>query len=209
MRRAGSIVLLLLALEGSAKGQARVVAVDETTMPRLLPELRSRHVVFDSLITAVLESAGFTVITPGVTAATWQRVRDSLGGYYDRFTGRVVAGKLQAVETATFAVLRHDHHVDVWIRPSVATVQASFRGRKASWDGVQEGSGGVIGDGILPALSLIVPVFDSAGHAVYQGIGGIELKSKADGETPPLLRDAARIVHAVHLAMDSLRQALH
>ena len=201
MRRMGVMGLLLLLLRGPAAGQARVVAVDETSVPRFLAGLRPRHVIFDSLIVTQLESAGFTVITPRVTVATWQRVRDSLGGYYDRFTGRVVAEKLRAVQTVTLAVLQRDYHVEAWIRPFIAPVRAQYHGRNARWDGVDEGSGWGVGDGVLPALSLTVPVFDSAGLSVLAGTGGIELTMKADLEVPPLLQDTSRIARAVRLAM--------
>ncbi|HZH40240.1 MAG TPA: hypothetical protein VFD85_04485 [Gemmatimonadales bacterium] len=193
--------LLLLAVQGPMDGQARVVAVNETEIPRFLAGLQPRHVLFDSLILAQLESAGITVIAPGVTAATWQRVRDSLGGYYDRFSGRVVAEKYQAVEAGTLAALRRDYRVTAWIRPLVAEVRAPFRGRTARWSGVEEGSGWGIGDGFLPALTLIIPVFDSAGSSVLAGTGGIQIVLKADGEAPPLLQDTSRIARAVRLAM--------
>lgn len=218
MPRAG-VGLLLLILTGRTAAQVRTVAVDETTVPYALRVLKPKHVLFDSLIVTQLKAAGLTIVGPESTQALWLKVRDSIGGYYDPYTGRFIQEKYQTVWNATLTALRQTYHIDAWIRPGVHQAQAHFYGSKVKWDGVEEesgGSGGVVGFifgtnyGTLPALSLQVLVVDTAGKFLYGAAGGIQLASNVHGDLPPdsLLQDSARIRRAVHLAVDSLPAAL-
>lgn len=197
----------------------RIIAVDETTLPRSFQARSPRHIAFDTLIVAQLQAAGFAIIPPESTAAVWRHVRDSVGGFYDRYSGRVVDDKLQAVMGRTLAQLREHYHIAAWLRPFVSRVSVPFSGGKIAWDGIEERSGGrgglggfLLGEhtGTLPGLSLRISLVDSTARTIYRGAGGLELAGRIqDGRlvdlTPDsLLGDDARIARAVHLALDSL-----
>jgi hypothetical protein len=218
--------LLLTALASSVlhpdlrrNPQQRAIAVDETALPRSLRARALRHLTFDSLVVVQLEAAGFAIIRPETTAAVWRHIRDSVGGFYDRYTGRLLDDKLGAVTVGTLALLRERYHAAAWLRPFVTLVHAPFAGGKVKWDGVEEGSGGrgglggfLLGEhsGTLPALSFTVFLDDSAGRTIYHGVGGLQLAARLEEgrivDMPPdsLLTDDAAIVRAVHLALDSL-----
>lgn len=213
MNRIATVALWVAAFAVPLESQVRVIAVDETVFPEDLTGLGAKHVLFDSLIIAELTTAGFTVIRPALTAAAWRAARDSLGGYYDPFTGRVVKERLLAVRTATLLALRQEFHVDAWMRPAIVRVSATTSDRTAKWNGIAESTGeGLLGGhgGTFPALSLSVDVLDSTGKSAYAALGGIQLTMNAFRVFAPesLLQNRARIVRAVHLTLDSLPAAL-
>ena len=121
---------------------------------------------YEMLITEQLESAGFTVIP-------------------DPVTGESDPDKVKAVHEHTLNELRAKFSVNGFVAPRIDVAKASWYGNSATWDGVKDettGKGGFWASlaaanyqGSVPALSLIVPIFDINGDPVYVGRGGIQL----------------------------------
>lgn len=218
MKTAWALVLVAGAVLGPPQG-VRTIAVSSISLPRELRSLPGPRAQFDSLITSSLRSEGFAVVPPQVSESIWLRLRDSIGGYYDSYTGKLIDAKLEEVHLGTLRELHARHAVDAWLHPEIEVVGAPFTGGKVKWHGTEQESGATGGlggflfgtkRGSVPALSLFVSLEDTVGKDIYAGVGGIELTSRIKGDRfvdvpwPSLLRDGARNVAAVHLALDSL-----
>jgi len=213
------LLALGAALAATPRQGVKTIAVSSVVLPRDFRTLPRPRAAFDSLIAGQLRGAGFTVVPPQVSESIWLRVRDSVGGFYDTYTGKLIDEKWEAVHTATLRELRTRHHVDGWLHPSIRFVGAPFTGGKVKWHGVEQTSGAAGGlggflfgtkTGSVPALSLVTMLEDTAGKELYVGLGGIELAARIEGgrfvDIPraSLLGDGSRNVNAVHLALDSL-----
>lgn len=201
----------------------KTIALSSINLPSELRGMHGRGARFDSLITSQLRTTGFTIVPAQASESIWLRLRDSVGGYYDTYTGKLVEAKLDVVHTATLRELHARYGADGWLHTKIAFVGASFTGGKVKWHGTEQTSGarGGIGGfllgtktGTVPALSLFVVLEDTAGKELYSGVGGIELAVQIQGGLPAyipqlmLLNDEARNIAAVHLALDSLSASL-
>jgi len=213
-------VTIALALPVAPQTSPRTIAVASVSVHRALRPLRERaRATFEPLLEARLREAGYFVIPATVADSVWNGMRDSVGGYYDTYTGAVVRPKLVAVYEGTRRRL-HAMGADGWMIPSIEVVNPGFSGDEAKWHGTSESTGGrgglagfLVGrsTGTLTALSLDAQIEDTRdGAVVHHRRGGIQLSSKiVDGalrEVDPetLLRDEDRNRAAVALALDSL-----
>ena len=156
--------------------------------PVMLAEF-SRHdevaTRYEMLVTEQLESAGFTVIPSNEFAAVWDPMVEQLGGLYDPITGETDTEKLDAARQHTTNELIAKFSINGFVAPRIDVTKAGWYGNTATWDGVKDettGKGGFWASlaaanfqGSVPALSLIVPIYDTNGDAVYVGRGGIQL----------------------------------
>lgn len=213
--------VVIAATAVAADAPSRVVAVGGIELERSLRPIHDRaRSAFDPVIEASLTGMGYHVVPPAVTDSVWNHLRDSLGGFYDPFTGRVVREKFEAVYEGTRRALREDLGADAWMQPAIETVSPGFGGGEARWHGMKEetgGRGGLAGlligrtTGMLNAISLAIRIEDTLdGDLLYGRYGGIQLTSKlVSGELlaidpDSLLRDETRIGAAVTFALDSL-----
>ncbi|HEX9283833.1 MAG TPA: hypothetical protein VF882_08590 [Gemmatimonadales bacterium] len=204
--------------EGLGQG-VKTIATSSVALPQDYRDLTAVRARFDSLIAERLRAAGFSVVPPQIAESIWLRVRDSVGGYYDTYTGKRVEAKYEVVRTATLTELKTRYQADAWLHPVIRVVGARFSGGKVKWHGVEEQSGapGGLGGflfgskiGAVPALSLFVFVEDMAGKDLYAGVGGLRLVERIQGDRfvpiprDSLFNDGARNAAAIHLALDSL-----
>lgn len=225
MTRVGGLALLLFGWAVPASAQVKTVALAPVMLPRELRDgsVEAARQRFDSLLAAALTAAGFAVVPPLQSDAVWTRLRDSVGGFYDTYTGRIVPAKFEAIYVATRRELAARYGAEAWLHASIEIVSLPFGGGTAEWHGTSEPSGGRGGLGGLllgrsvgriPALSLVVAVEDTGGTTLYQRAGGIQLLGKIAGgdlhrvPAESLFADTARTRGAVRLALDSLPAVL-
>jgi len=216
-------LLALAAIALPPRQGVKTIAVSSVDLPRDFVNLTSPRARFDSLIVSVLRSEGFTVVPAAVPDSIWVRLRDSIGGYFDTYTGKLVEAKWNAVHLGTLRELKARYGAEAWLHPEIEFVGARFTGGKVKWDGVEQTSGapGGVGGflfgtktGSVPALSLFIVLEDPTGKELYSGVGGIELAARIVGDrfvdVPrlALLGDGGHNVTAVHLALDSLAARL-
>jgi hypothetical protein len=221
--RAWALALVLSTGGASLTAQTPTIALWPVGLDREIGGAPGAPERFDSLITARLNAAGLTVIPAAETRAIFNRLRDSIGGFYNTYTGRVIQDKLASVTRGTRRELSTRFGATVGLHASVIVWGIPFGGGTARWHGTSEssrGRGGLAGfligrsEGQVPALSLAVFAQDTAGHALYEGVGGIQLLGKIiDGNVrrvapESLFADTARNTAAVRMAVDSLPAAL-
>ena len=208
----------------------RTIALVSTEMPEDLEDPDPAQATFDSLLAAELRAAGFIVVTPAVTREIWGRLVDSVGGYYDPFTGRKDTTKYHPVRRAWRRILRETHGADVALFPGIIVVDARVVDWKATWDGTSqtvEPWGKVVlrvlgavanglagteppdpGERTTPAFSLEVQIEHLDGEVMYVNRGGIEVWARPGGQRVPrsaLFQDMERNVKAVRAALGSSR----
>jgi hypothetical protein len=217
--RAVWLLVLGAGLMMSPRQGVKTIAVSSVALPRDFRNLPGPRARFDSLISSALRTEGFAVVPAQVSESIWLWLRDSIGGYYDTYTGKLIEAKLELVHMGTLRELHARHGVDAWLHPAIEFVGAPFTGGKVKWHGTDQQSGapGGLGGflfgtktGSVPALSLFIALEDTVGKELYAGVGGIELASRIQGDRfvdiprLTLLGDGARNAAAVHLALDSL-----
>ena len=208
----------------------RTIALVSTEAPDGLDDPDPAEALFDSLLAAELQAAGFSVVSTAATGAIWRRLVDSVGGYYDPFTGRKDTASFNAVRRSWQHHLRDTHGADATLFPRIVVVDARVTDWKASWDGTSQTVwpwsktllavfdavvSGLAGtepalsseEGTTPALSLEVLIERLDGQVMYENRGGIEVWVKPDGHPVPrvaLFQDMERNVKAVRLALGSI-----
>ena len=205
-------------------GTVHAMAVVSVEPPDDLEDPTPVEATFDSLLIAELVGAGFRVVSSQVTGDLWGGLVDSVGGYYDPFTGRQDTSKYNPLRRAWMRILREEHGADAVLFPSIVVVDAGVSDWKASWDGTSQRVQSIFSAALraiageenaatTPALSLEVQIEDMDGEVVYVNRGGIEVWEKpASGrgegyrEVPrsELFRDAERNTRAVRLALGSI-----
>ena len=208
----------------TSPGGARIVALSAVRLPAELTDKAQARTLIDSLIRVQLAVAGVAVLPAEETRKVEREVSDSLGGIYDRITGRLDSARNAAWVATTPRLLRERHGAVLWLSPYVLEVTAPFDKDKASWHGQTENSGGqgalskvlfVSYYGQLPALSLYLLGVNSSGKVVYARAGGIQLQRHLTSpafDAPryalvprdSLLSSPTRLADAVRLATDSL-----
>lgn len=220
MRWRGAVALLLI--NGPLAAQAQKIALWPVVIERDLGPMPRAHAIFDSLIAQRVQAMGFEVVPTTEQQTIWNRLRDSIGGFYDTYTGRVIPEKLQVVIAGTRRELATRFGAAAILQSSVVSVNIPFGGGEAHWHGTSQKSGGRGGlagvlfgrsVGRVVALSLVVFVHDSAGKPLYDGVGGIELLGHFQGgvhrvPAESLFTDSLRTRAAVGLALASLPRVL-
>ena len=173
----------------------------------------------DSLVGARLGEQGFEVVGPSVYDSLWLHFRDSVGGYYDPFTGRVVDSLFHVVQQRTREALRTDYTARAIAYVGLEVLNLPFSGGKVEWFGAVEesgGRGGVAGFflgrsiGTIPGITLVVTAQDLEGRRLSRRLGGIQLLEHIEGgqfapvPREKLFADTVLLVRAVRRATDSL-----
>jgi len=171
----------------------------------------------DSLIQDRLRGAGYQVVPPDSVEPLWQQALDSAGPAFDPVTGQEDTTKGDVARQFMMDQARTRFAADYLVTPFVGVVKVKFKGSKAKWDGVEEKTGGPgmfgIRDpykGILPALTLFIPVIDFQDSVRYEGRGGVQLASKISGSDmhavamTMLLIDFALLTDATRIALEKL-----
>jgi hypothetical protein len=217
-------VLAGLALLG-ARLPAQTIRVAQTPLriELKLTEWQAVQATFDSLLGERLREQGFELIPPTVYDSLRRSLRDSIGGYFDPFTGRVIDSLFQIVVSGTRDHLRADFGAQAMVYQMLDVLRIRFGGGKVEWYGATEeggGRGGLEGFlfgrsyGTMPGLTLIVTVQDMTGRRLAHRAGGIQLMSHIEGgkfvDTPreKLLVDPALMTRAVRHATDSLPELI-
>src|SRR5581483_11488989 len=176
----------------------------------------------ESLATAKLVAAGFTVLPTGETERLGQRAVDQIGGYFDPKTGKPDPAKQKAVFEFVRRELRASHHADAMLFCDLGSTIAKFQRGIAYWNGMSEdvSSGGFWNNlaasdwnGNVAAASVYASLQDLEGRVLYYDAGGIEILSHiSDGQFVDVpenerLTHPERIVRAVDIALGPLVQA--
>lgn len=213
-RLAGLAMLLLTASVNARAQQAgtppAVIAVHPTLLPLTIPRADTIGAVFDSLITSALASSGYAIVPCSLTADAWKKSVDSLGGYYDRVTGKVVQAKFRAACAAAVARLRPEHRAEALLTPIIEVHPVRADGGVARWEGVTQRVDHM-GWSTVNVFTLRVFTTDSAGAPLHCGSGGIHALVKYSAWSGPrplppdeYFRDRERNVAAVGRALASL-----
>ncbi len=187
----------------------RVVALLPISIRPDVPNNVVGRQIFDSLIQTVLNRSGLTTILPDVVEPIWRRLADSVRGFYDPATGKLIVDKWTTVSGVAAREL------GAWgiLHARVDVIHVRYRGGKPEeYDGVKEGMGPAKGEGAIDALTLTVVVVDSAGVPVQCGRGGVQLLARAsvwNGAIRPVkpetvFTDLSRDVAAIERATGGL-----
>ncbi len=151
-----------------------------------LPPERDIRPRFDSLLEAGLAARRFTVLDGAPAFRAWLRVRDSLGGFYDRKSGRRLEDKVgRAARAAAGAA-----GAELLLVPELQVVDVWLASRKAEWDGAERGNLPL--GGRTPALSLVAELRDSSGAVVTTLRSGYTILTRYKGDKlVPLTRAEA------------------
>lgn len=222
MRGAGRVTRLTICLALSGSGlSAQAVRLVQTPVRVAFPLSQAAPVrsMFDSLLGARLSEQGFQVVPAPVYDSIWLRFRDSVGGFYDPFTGRVVDSLFLVVWRRTSETLAAGYGAQAIAYATLQVLQLPFGGGKVEWFGAAEESGGrggvaglVLGRtrGTLPGITLVVTVENLEGQRLARRLGGVQLLERIEGgkfvEVPreKLFSDPVLMTRAVRHATDSL-----
>jgi hypothetical protein len=222
MKRVRQVLMcsLCLALAGSGLG-AQVVRLAQAPV-RIsfrLPQSEAVRSTYDSLLGARLREQGFDVVPPVVYDSLWLYFRDSVGGFYDPFTGRVIDSLFQAVDGRTRDSLRMGYGAQAVAYSALSVLNLPFSGGKVEWFGAVEESGGRGGlegfffgrsHGTIPGITLVVRVQDLEGRRLARRLGGVQLLEHIEGgkfvavPREQLFTSVDLAVRAVRHATDSL-----
>lgn len=210
-------IILALAVQGCAKakydpwiapealffGSVRTIALAPVVTPQDLDDSEPVAAMFDSLLSAMLQAAGFRVVGRSVVAKVWKRGIDSAGGYFDPRTGHEDTTRRNALRRYLSSRLRVEHEADAILFPSIMVVSAEFSEWKAKWDGASQGIESVGGTllrglfgfwrrGTTTALSLSVQIESVDGDVLFINRGGIEVWGRPGGGLKGGLRRVPR-----------------
>lgn len=231
MRTAGRVIYLTMCLTLAGSGlpaQAVRLAQSPVRVHSRLTQAEPVLSLFDSLLGVRLREQGFQLVPPTVYDSLWLHFRDSVGGYYDPFTGRVVDSLFLVVWRRTRDSLATGYGAQAVVYAALQVLQLPFGGGKVEWFGAAEetgGRGGVAGlvlgrsRGTVPGITLVVSAENLEGRRLARRLGGIQLLEHIEGgdwvEVPreKLFADPALMARAVRHATDSLpelvQQGLH
>ena len=201
-------------------GQVKTVALRHLAgMPEDYARSDSTKAVFESLLTAELQQAGFKVLPSSIFDQVRQESLDSLGGIFDPKTGAEDTTRAHQVHMRTLEQLGARYQADALLNPRLLAVTAPFSSGSAHWDGASQklwkGTQGVFGildkrTGSVPALSLLVVITDTKGDQLYVDAGGLSLASRIDGNSfkdlpeDSLFGNPLRNASSVRLALAAL-----
>src|SRR5712692_9896637 len=117
------------ALPAVAPRQApRMIALDVTVLPREFSDFGEARARFDSLSAGRLRAAGFALVPAESSGAVWRHYVDSVGGFFDTYTGKRMPAKFDAVRQSTLHTLKARFHADAWLHPMIQIRTATFDG---------------------------------------------------------------------------------
>jgi hypothetical protein len=119
-------------------GSLKTIALAPIWVPKELVVSDSVKAKFESLLTAELHGAGFTVVTSEEEQALWNAITDSVGGTYDSKTGEVDTVKSRTVWDKVYQQLRAKFGVNAVMYPGIDIVLAKFDNGNAKWHGTSE-----------------------------------------------------------------------
>jgi len=90
---------------------------------------------FESLMTAKLSEAGFSVIPSKEYGKIWDRLVKEQGGFFDPGTGKKDKAKYEATQKKSVKEISEKFPVNAVLYPSVVLVKVRFSGGVARWDG--------------------------------------------------------------------------
>ena len=137
-------------------GDARIPVADEDT--RFAERIRER-----------LTTAGFSVVPAETVLAGWQASVASVGGIFDRRSGRRDTLRCRMADERMSEWLRDSLGCGLWLRYELVEVLAEYDHGETRWDGVsaQVGAPGLLptliqgfSEGKVPALSIEVSMWN-------------------------------------------------
>jgi hypothetical protein len=156
---------------------------------------------YADMLVARLTTLGFEVAGKNDSGGLWAAERARVGGFYDRYTGRLDLTKITAARARVLATLSERYNASALVIPSIVLRAAPFSQGYARWDGVAQpvtGRGSVLFNksifnnnlaysGELEAYSLKLQIIDDTGKVLFQGMGGVALtKHLEDGRPVPV-----------------------
>jgi hypothetical protein len=201
-------------------GQVKTVALRHLAgMPEDYARSDSTKAVFESLLTAELQQAGFKVVPSSIFDQVRQESLDSLGGIFDPKTGAEDTTKAHQVHLRSLEQLKARYQADALLNPRLLAVTAPFSSGSAHWDGASQklwkGTQGIFGIldkrmGSVPAISLLVVITDMEGNHMYADYGGLSLSARIDNSgfkdlpEDSLFGNPVRNANSVRLALAAL-----
>lgn len=202
-------------------GTVKTIALAPVLAPREIAAVNPSRGRFDSLLTADLRAAGFSIVPADSSLVLWTHVTDSLGGMFDPTTGVRDSAKFELARRLTMSALKQRFGADAWLHPRIVFAPAKFDAGTATWDGTKESYQsfgakflaaflGTETYGRTPALSFWVGLEDLTGRDLYVNQGGLQLFEKPRGRqfepiaSGELYADPARNAKAVQLALRAL-----
>ena len=202
-------------------GTVKTIALAPVLAPREIAAVNPSRGRFDSLLTADLRAAGFSIVPADSSLVLWKHVTDSLGGMFDPTTGARDSAKFELARRLTMSALKQRFGADAWLHPRIVFAPAKFDAGTATWDGTKESYQsfgakflaaflGTETYGRTPALSFWVGLEDLTGRDLYVNQGGLQLYEKPRGRqfesiaSGELYADPARNAKAVQLALRAL-----
>jgi hypothetical protein len=172
------------------------------------------------LIAAKLQKRNIKSIHHQQWATCWKAEMEKVGGIYDKITGEADKEKLETMWKECVRQMKIQHRVDAVVDPSLMVTSAVLTSDIARWHGVEVDTrsfgtrfwGGGSYSGRVPALSLLVTIYDPQGKKLFENAGGIEVLSDISGsgesaELVPkkqILKSWGKLSRAVDIAFEPL-----
>lgn len=169
------VVLVGLVAPSGVTGQRtrKGVALSPLSVPEGFDSL-PHAAVLDSLLTALLTSAGYDVLPSTDAGGVWKHLVDSTAGLFSPTTGALDSVKYRAVHTGVLRELLARHGAVYWLRDSLAVAIIPWDVGIARWDGQSERVGPSDRGGTVAVLTLVLAVEDPDGTVVATGRGGLQ-----------------------------------
>ncbi len=144
--------------------------------------------------------------------------KKKVGGFFDPMSGKADSEKIEGAHNLIMKKMKDSYPFEGILSISVSVVQASWSGNGAAWHGVKESTTGREGClsgapdafGTMPALSLVVSIYDLEDNLYYMNYGGIQLLTRVIGKqfydipNDDLFIDKTRDIRAVNIALEPL-----
>lgn len=178
-------------------------------------ELKARLV--GSSIAARLKRSGVKALRGAAWTRCWSEGVSRYPGLIDPRTGQTDKELRQRLHTDCASALARRSGIDAVVEPRLKLVSAAVTGGHARWHGVEQelrahgrpslSSGD--GDVTVPAISLLVRVYDLKGELVFENAGGLELAPRLERrerleDRDDVLTDEAKVRRAVEIAFEPL-----
>jgi hypothetical protein len=171
-----------------------------------------------------LRAAGFEVRGAELYRSIEAEARQAGGGWFDPFTGRANLNKRAAILARAMDTYQSHYRVDAFLRAQIEEVPLRYLDEKhVHWDGVEENivvkegliafinhADGFLDHGQIPAITLLVALYDTQGKRLYSAAGGIGTRSAVVNkqfvsvDVSSLLGDSARLAQAAEVALRPL-----
>ena len=209
-------------LPGEVLESVPTVALLPTAVPPDVEDAESAAAKIDIELAKALTKAGFKVQGADVYKSIENEFNSAAGGFYDPLTGAIKEEVRNTVILKTFPALMERHEVRGFVRAALVYRRVPFKdAKKVSWDGVLEDviakqgffasldhSLGVRRDeGFVPALSLMVKVFDDRARVIFESAGGIAATAAISNrefvavDLSAVLNDSSRLQRAADVVV--------